>query len=142
MDMACGCLIKGESQRQSCANGILRDALALGAPHDRGKVKHKRHLMKTIPCISRTVVGQPGHSLLQDSMPDEEELDCAPSKRTTLNWTPLAWLNSLGHRTGITTSNEFNKEKVFQDWTSFHCQQLGLPIPHLYEFTHHECPCK
>jgi hypothetical protein len=58
------------------------------------------------------------------------------------NWTPLTWLNSSGHRTGFTTSDEFNKEKVFQDWTSFHCQQLGLPIPHLYEFTHHECPCK
>jgi len=45
-------------------------------------------------------------------MPDDEELDCAPSKRKLLNWTPLAWLNSLGHHTGFSTSENFNKEKV------------------------------
>jgi hypothetical protein len=45
-----------------------RDARALGAPYDRGKAKHQRHFTQTIPCISRTVIGQPGHSLLQDSM--------------------------------------------------------------------------
>jgi hypothetical protein len=27
---------------------------------------------------------EPGHSLLQDSMPDDEELDCLPSKRKLL----------------------------------------------------------
>jgi hypothetical protein len=100
---------------------------------------HQRHFTQTIPSISRTVIGQPGHSLLRDSMPDDEELDCAPSKRKTLNWTPFAWFNSLGLRAGFSISEE---EKVLQDWTSFHCQQLGLPIPLLYEFTHHECPCK
>ena len=102
---------------------------------------HQSNLTQTIPCISRTVIGQPGHSLLQDSMPDDEELDCAPSKRKTLNWAPFACLNSLGHRMGFSTSKDFNKEKVLQDWTSVHCQQLGLPIPHLYEFIHQECPC-
>jgi hypothetical protein len=117
---------------------------------------HQRHLTQTIPCISRTAISQPGHSLLQDSMPDDEELDCAPSKRKMLNWTPFARLNSSGHRTGFSNSKDFNKEKVLQDWTSVlvfvsertnkrhhhHCQQLGMPIPHLYEFIHHECPCK
>jgi len=44
-------------------------------------------------------------------MPDDEELDCAPSKRKLLNWTPLAWLNSLSHHTGFSTSKDFNKEK-------------------------------
>ena len=58
-----------------------------------------------------------------------KELDFAPSKRKTLNWTPFARLNSLGHRTGFSTSEDFNKKKVLQDWTSFHCQQLELPIP-------------
>ena len=34
-------------------------------------------------------------------MPDDEELDCVASKRKVLNWTPLAWLNSLSHHTGL-----------------------------------------
>jgi len=103
---------------------------------------HPRQLSLTIPCISRTVVGQPGHSLLQASMPDDEELQCAPSKLKFLNWTPLAFLNSLGHTTGFSTSKAFNKEKVTQDWISWNCQQLGLPIPHLRQFKHHECTCE
>jgi hypothetical protein len=37
---------------------------------------------------------------------------------------------------------DFNKEKVLRDWTSFHCQQLGMPIPQLGAFQHHECTCK
>ena len=98
---------------------------------------HPRQLTQTIPCISRTVVGQQGHSLLQASMPDDEELECAPSKRKLIHWTPLAFLNTLGHSTGFSTSKAFNKEKVTQDWRSWNCQQLGLPIPHLIEFKDH-----
>ena len=102
---------------------------------------HPRQLSLTIPCICRTVVGQQGHSLLQASMPDDEELECAPSKRKFLHWTPLVFLNSLGHTTGFSTSKAFNKEKVTQDWISWNCQQLGLPIPHLLEFKDHACTC-
>ena len=80
------------------------EARALGPPHHRGQVMHPRQLLLTIPCISRTVVGQQGHSLLQASMPDDEEIECAPSKRKFLNWTPLAFLNSLGHTTGFSMS--------------------------------------
>ena len=120
----------------------LRDTRANSAPHDRGKVLHPRHSTQTFDCISRTIEGQPGHSRLQDSMPDEEELDCAPSKRIKLNWTPMAWLNSTSHPTGFSTSEAFNKEKVIQGWTSSHCQTLGLKIPHLTELKHHECTCK
>jgi hypothetical protein len=115
---------------------------ALGAPHHRGSVMHSRLCTQTIPCISRTVIGQSGHSLLQDSMPDDEELDCVASKRKVLNWTPLAWLNSLSHHTGFSTSVDFNKEKVMQDWTAWNCQQLGLPIPHLKTFRLHACTCR
>jgi hypothetical protein len=76
-------------------------------------------------------------------MPREEELDyCAPFKRKTITWTPKARLNSLGHPTGFSTSEDFNKAKVIQDWISINCQSLGLSIPHLAEFKHHECPCK
>ena len=71
-----------------------------------------------------------------------KELECAPSKRKFLNWTPLAFLNSLGHTTGFSTSKAFNKEKMIQDWTSWNCQQLGLPIPHLLQFQHHACTCE
>jgi hypothetical protein len=75
-------------------------------------------------------------------MPGEEELDCAHSKRKKLTWTPMAWLSSTSHRTGFSTSEAFNKERVIQDWTSTHCQILGLGIPHLIELQHHECTCK
>jgi hypothetical protein len=74
-------------------------------------------------------------------MPDDEELECAPSKRKFLNWTPPAFLNSLGHTTGFSTSKASNKEKVIQDWTSWNCQQLGLPIPHLLQFKDHAGTC-
>ena len=89
---------------------------------------HPRQLTQTIPCISRTLIGQHGHSLPQDSMPDDEELDCAPCKRKLLNWTPLAWLNSLGHHTGFSTSENFNKEKVcrveLRWWGTLKCQTV------------------
>ena len=52
-------------------------------PHLRGQVMHQRQLSQTIPCISRTVKGQPGHSLLQASMPDDEELECALSTKSS-----------------------------------------------------------
>jgi hypothetical protein len=68
-------------------------------------------------------------SHLQASMPDDKELECAPSKRKLLQWTPLAFLNSLGHSTGFSTSKAINKEKVIQDRISGNCQQLGLPHP-------------
>jgi len=116
-------------------------ARALGA-HPRGNIMHSRLLTQTIQCISRTVIGEPGHSLLQDSIPDDEELECVPSKRKLLNWTPLAWLNSLSHHTGFSTSEGFNKEKMIQDWTAWNCQQLGLPISHLQTFRHDACTCK
>ena len=32
---------------------------------------------------------------------DDEELECAPSKRKTINWTPNAW-----HHTGFSTSED------------------------------------
>ena len=40
------------------------EARALGPPHLRGQVMHQRQLSQIIPCISRTVEGQLGHSLL------------------------------------------------------------------------------
>jgi hypothetical protein len=30
---------------------------------------------------------------------------------------------------------------VIQDWISWNCQQLGLPIPHLLQFKDHACTC-
>jgi hypothetical protein len=80
--------------------------------------------------------------LVLNSVTSEEELDCEPHKRKTITWTPNAFLSSLGHDTGFSASEDFNKKQVHQDWTSYHCQYLGLTIPHLAEFKHHECPCK
>ena len=31
---------------------------------------------------------------------------------------------------------------LVQDWISWNCQQLGLPIPHLLQFQHHACTCE
>ncbi len=39
----------------------------------------------------------------------------------------------LGLDTGFSTLVGFNMVKVYQDWTSYHCQYLGLTIPHLAE---------
>jgi len=43
-------------------------------------------------------------------MPDDEELECAPSKRKLLHWTPLAFLNSSGHSMGFSTSKAMKGE--------------------------------
>jgi hypothetical protein len=44
--------------------------------------------------------------------------------------------------TGFSTSEALNKTKVQQDWISPNYQHLGLDIPNLKEFQHHECLCK
>jgi len=98
------------------------DARENGAPQPRGTALHQRHATQIFDCISRTLEGQPGHSGPQASMPDDEELDCAPHNRKTITWTPNTFLSSLGHETGFSTSEGFNKKKVHQDWTSYHCQ--------------------
>ena len=103
------------------------DARENGAPQPRAMAWHQRHATQTFDCVSRTLEASPR---LQASMPDEEELDCAPHKRKTITWTPNAFLSSLGHDTGFSTSVGFNKVKVHQDWTSYHCQYLGSTIPH------------
>jgi hypothetical protein len=112
---------------------------ALGPPNSQCAALHQRHASQTTVCISRTVVGQHGHSLLQNSMPDEEECDCAPNKRKTITWTPNAFLNFLDHDRGFSITEGFNKEKVQQDWVTYNCQHLGLPIQHLCKFQHHAC---
>ena len=71
-----------------------RDARANGAPHARGNVSATPRMSE-----GRTVEGRPGHSRLQDSMPDKEALVCEPPKRKKINWTPNACLNSTSHRT-------------------------------------------
>jgi hypothetical protein len=114
----------------------------LGPPNLRCAALHLRHASQKIACISRTVEGQHGHSLLQRSMPDEEDRDCVPNKRKTITWTPNAFLNSLGHEWGFSTNAGFSREKVQRDWVTFSCQHLGMPIPHLSKLQHHTCTCK
>ena len=110
-------------------------ACEISAPNSRCSALHQRHASQMFACIARTVEDQLGHSLLQASMPDEEERDCAPNKRKTITWTPNAFLSSLGHDMGFSISEGFNK-------ASYNCQHLGLLIPHLGHFKHHECTCK
>ena len=112
-----------------------------GAPHPRGQHVHPRHQTQVITCLSRTVEGQPGHSLLQNAMPDDEEQDCEPSKRKKITWTSNAWLNSIGHPMGFSLTHGFNKVQVERDWVSYHCQYLGLDVPHLREHVNDACPC-
>jgi hypothetical protein len=121
--------------------GPHRQAHSDGAPHPRGKDLHLRHQTQVIDCMSRSVEGQPGHSLLQNAMPDDEEVDCEPSKRKKIKWTSNAWLNSLGHSMGFSLTHGFNQVQVQKDWASFHCQYLGLDVPHLREHGNDACPC-
>ena len=128
--MACGCPIKGESPAKSCADGPLTATrVRTGAPQPQGMALHQRHATQIFDCISRTLEGQPGHSRLQAPMPDEEELDCAPHNRKTITWTPNVFLSSLGHDTGFSTSEGFNKEKVHQTGSkpSFCVRAVGEP---------------
>ena len=74
-------------------------------------------------------------------MPDDEEVDCEPSKRKKITWTSNAWLNSLGQPTCFSFTHGFNKEQVQKDWASYHCQYLGLDVPHLREHGNDACPC-
>lgn len=74
-------------------------------------------------------------------MPDDEEADCEPSKRKKITWTSNAWLNSLGHSTGLSFTHGFNQEQVQKDWASFQCQYLGLDVPQLREHGNDACPC-
>jgi len=112
------------------------EARALGPPHHRGQGMHLRQFSQTIPCISRTVEGQPGHSLLQASMPDDEELECAPSKRKFLNWTPRVPQLFRAHH-GLLHIQSIQQGEGDSGLDFF--QQLGLPIPHLLQFQHHTC---
>ena len=105
-------LITRQIMREWQQHKVVRD---IGAPNPRCAALHQRHASQKTVCISRTVVGQHGHSLLQNSMPDEEERDCAPNKRKTITWTPDAFLNSLGHDWGFSINEGFTKEKVQQD---------------------------
>ena len=72
----------------------------------------------------------------------EEELDCAPSKRKTLNWTPFAWLNSSGHRTGFSTTEDFNKPRRKCFRTGHPSTDNNWDCPSLGAFQHHECTSK
>jgi len=62
-------------------------------------------------------------------MPDDEEIECAPSKRKFLNWTPLAFLNSSGHTTGFSTSKAFNKENSGLDFLELPTAGTANPAP-------------
>jgi len=42
---------------------------------------------------------------------------------------------------GLLNVQSIRKEKVIQDWISWNCQQLGLPIPHMLQFKDHACTC-
>jgi hypothetical protein len=53
MDMACGCLIKGESQRQSCANGLLTEMRV-----------HSAHLMSEAKPSTSDTSRRPSHAYL------------------------------------------------------------------------------
>ncbi len=100
------------------------EARALGPPpppHHRGKVMHPGQLSQTIPCISRTVVGQQGHSLLQASMPDDEEIECTlQAQISQLDPPRISQLFRAHHGLlNVQSILTCNKEKVIQDWISW-----------------------
>jgi hypothetical protein len=108
----------------SVVNGNIDLSRGFGFQSPQSTRQSLAHSTQTFACMSRTVDGQPGHSRLQDSMPHEEELDCAPSKRKTINWTPNGRLNSLEHHTGLSASEDFNKVKAA---SGLHLLQLPIP---------------
>ena len=79
-------------------------------------------LHRTHTCIatSRKEEGEPGHSILQHNMPDEQDPDCPQDKQRTLKHTGGAHTSCLTHA-------PVKKE----EWEAWFCQFLGEPIPAL-----------
>ena len=97
---------------------------------------HLRQFSQTNPCISRTVEGQPGHSLLQASMPDDEEIECAlQAQISQLDPPRIPQLFRAHH--GLLHIQSIQQGEGDSGLDFF--QQLGLPIPHLLQFQHHTC---
>ncbi len=96
-------------------------AQALQAPPS-ARCQHLRMLHCTHTCIatSRKEEGEPGHSILQHDMPDEEEPDCPEDKQRKLKHAGASFLSCFAHAPVNT-----------EEWEGWFCQFLGEPIPAL-----------
>ena len=96
-------------------------AQALQAPPS-ARCQHLRTLHCTHTCIanSHTEEGEPGHSILQHDMPDEEEPDCPEDKQRKLKHAGAAHMSCFAHA-------PVKKE----EWEAWFCPFLGEPIPAL-----------
>jgi hypothetical protein len=79
-------------------------------------------LHRTQSCIatSRKEEGEPGNSILQHDMPDEEAPDCPEDKQRKLKHAGAAHMSCLAHAPVKT-----------EEWAACFCQFIGEPIPAL-----------
>ena len=72
-------------------------------------------------------------SILGDDMPVRADND--DGSKTELKYSPTGFLSSIS-AVGYTQKSFDN-----DDWSSWMCQILGLPIPALVEYAHKRCTC-
>ena len=82
------------------------------------------HSKVTVNATSRVPEGAAGHSILQDNMPDDEDMDCDEARKKKLTYCPAAHPACLflGKARSAVTD---------KDWQSWMCQFLGVSIPAL-----------
>ena len=96
------------------------------------RCQHLRMLHRTHTCIatSSTDDGEPGHSILQHDMPDQEDPDCPEAKKRRLKHAGAAHMSCLAHE-------PVKKE----EWEAWFCQFLGEPIPALEKLARARSVC-
>ena len=106
-------------------------AAALQEPPS-ARCQHLRTLHCTHTCIatSRKEEGEPGHSILQHDMPDEEEPDCPEDKQRKLKHAGASFVSCFAHAPVNT-----------KEWEAWFCQFLGEPIPALEKLWREQRVC-
>ena len=92
------------------------------------------HRKVSVNASSRVPEDSPGHSILQHDMPDDEDPNCEDAKKKKLSHCPAAHPSCLflGKARTVISVN---------DWESWFCQFLGVPIPALGPFWKEQRVC-
>ena len=92
------------------------------------------HSKVTVNATSRVPEDAPGHSILQDNMPDDEDVHCEEARKKKLTHCPAAHPSCL-------FLGKARKSVRNTDWQSWFCQFLGEPIPALRTISEEQRVC-
>jgi len=88
------------------------------------------HRTHTCIAISSTDDGEPGHSILQHDMPDQEDPDCPEAEKRRLKHAGAARMSCLAH-----------KPVKKEEWEAWFCQFLGELVPVLEKIARVKSVC-